>query len=393
MLKGNSINILGTRGIPAAHGGFESFIERFALYMKDSGWNVVVYCQGEEGLLKSKCRTDEWHGITRVHISTRSRNALATMEFDLRCVLDVLNRPGVDLVLGYNTALFNILERVFGRTVLMNMDGIEWKRGKWGRAAKLWFWLNEWMGAHFCSIPIADHPEIATHLASRGCRRSVVIPYGADEISDAAPTALAQYGLEPKRYFISIARIESENSIIEIIRSFIAARLDCSLVILGNINPQTSSYHAKVLEAAGEHPSIRFLGAIYKREVVAALRHHSLAYVHGHQVGGTNPSLVESLGAGCAVIAHDNCFNRWTAGEDHLYFRDENECAASMRIIYENPQLRAKLIESSRCRHREKFTFERIHSAYRALAEKVVAKDARAPISIVTESNREFDFL
>lgn len=379
-----TINILGSRGIPAKHGGFESFVQHFAPYMIAEGWSVVVYCQGEEGVSNVQVRRDEWQGIDRIHIDTYSKDTLATVEFDLRCVLDVVRRPGVDLVLGYNTAIFNLLQRMFGRTVLMNMDGIEWKRQKWGAAAKVWLRFNEWIGAHFCSTAIADHPQIAAHLASRGCRRSVLIPYGADSIETVPTDGIVALGLEPDRYFLSIARVEPENSILELVRAFLAAGLDAKLIVLGKLRPEDTPYHAEVLAAPNGSDAVVFPGGIYDPSVVAALRRRCIAYLHGHRVGGTNPSLVEALGAGSPVIAHDNRFNRWTAGEDQHFFHDEASCVAAMRLLANDPQRREAASVASRRRHAESFTFEKIHAAYRELAE--VALDPSRAVSERAES-------
>ncbi len=370
-----SVNILGIRGIPAAHGGFETFAARLAPDARDAGWTVTVYCQAEEGMSRPQRRIDAWEGIRRIHFETRTRGSLSTIEFDLRCVLDVIGRPGVDLVLGYNTAVFTVLQRLFGRKIVMNMDGIEWKRQKWGRLAKSWFWVNEWIGAHACSVPIADHPEIAAHLATRGCRRAVVIPYASDEIRDAPVDALLPYGLAPKAYFISIARIEPENSILEIVEAFVKARTGLRLIVLGKLEPERNSYHARVRAAADDR--VVFPGAIYERGIVQALRFHCLAYIHGHQVGGTNPSLVEALGAGNAVIAYDNRFNRWTAGEGQLFFASVEECAAHMaRLATDDSGRLAHQQSASRARHERDFTFERVHRAYLdVLTSMAVAAD------------------
>jgi glycosyltransferase involved in cell wall biosynthesis len=356
------LNILGIRGIPAAHGGFESFAAHFAPYMRDAGWHVTVYCQEGEGVSKARRWTDSWEGIERVHFDTRTKGALATIEFDLKCTLDVLKRPGVDLVLGYNTAIFTLIQRLAGRRVVMNMDGIEWKRQKWGRAAKAWFWLNEWIGANFCSTPIADHPEIARHLETRGCKRAVVIPYGSDTIESAPRHVLQRHGLNAGDYFISIARIEPENSILEIVEAFVAADTGRKLVILGKLEPEKNAYHARVKAAANK--DVKFTGAIYEPESVRALRYHCLAYMHGHQVGGTNPSLVEALGAGSPVIAHDNRFNRWTAGEQGMFFQNKQECASRMLALHESDSLHQQMSQASRQRHQQAFTFEAVHEDY-----------------------------
>lgn len=358
----NTLNILGTRGIPAAHGGFETFVARFAPFLREQGWSVTIYCQGGEGVRFPKGSIDEWEGIRRVHFDTWSRGTMATIEFDLRCVLHVLRQPGIDLVLGYNTAIFNVLQRMFARRVVINMDGIEWKRQKWGKFAKSWFWFNEIIGSKIASVAIADHPKIAEHLTARGCRNPIIIPYGSDSVIDAPADPLGMFELSPRDYFISIARIEPENSILEMVRAFVKADTGRKFIVLGRLQPKVNPYHAQVTQAASVN--VLFPGAIYEPTVVGALRCHCLAYMHGHQVGGTNPSLVEALGAGSAVIAHDNSFNRWTAGSEQMFFSSEAECALAMRRVSADPETRAAMQEASRRRHREEFEFSQIHNAY-----------------------------
>jgi glycosyltransferase involved in cell wall biosynthesis len=356
------LNILGIRGIPANHGGFESFVARFAPFMTEQGWKVTVYCQEDEGVRSPRMWIDDWNGIRRVHFQTRSRGALATIEFDLRTVLHVLRQPGIDLVLGYNTAVFNILQRLFGRRLIINMDGIEWKRQKWGKAAKAWFWMNEWIGARIASVPIADHPKIAEHLAKRGVRNAVIIPYGSDLIADAPVAPLSRFGVEPNDYFISIARIEPENSILEMVQAFVKARTGRKFMVLGKLDPHSNAYHARVIQAADD--SVIFPGAIYDTDVVRALRCHCRAYMHGHQVGGTNPSLVEALGAGNAVIARNNPFNCWTAGDEQLFFSSVEECAEAIRSLSQHDALARKKGDASRERHQYNFQYDSVHRMY-----------------------------
>ena len=354
------INILGTRGIPAAHGGFETFTARLAPYLRDRGHTITVYCQCEDLGPKTKWE-DEWHGIRRVHVRPARRGPAGTMEFDLACVRDVLTRPGVDLVLGYNTAIFNTLERLKGRRVVMNMDGIEWKRAKWGTAAKVWFWLNEILGANLCHTAIADHPEIAHHVSKRCFKTPVMIPYGSDPILEAPEHRVSSLGLTPDNYLISIARIEPENSILELVKAFSDLETDAKLIVLGNIQDNVP-YHVAVKAAASSN--VIFSGGIYDPKTVAALRYHARAYLHGHQVGGTNPSLVEALGAGNAVLAHDNRFNRWTAGEGQFFFSSIEEAHALMRdILNDTPTIDAAR-SAARTRHNEAFQWDAILKAY-----------------------------
>ena len=365
------LNILGIRGIPAAHGGFESFAARFAPYMRDQGHSVLVYCQADEPRGELRHWEDQWEGIHRVHFAPKREGAVGTMEFDAACVRDVVGRPGVDLVLGYNTALFNFAERLKGRRIAMNMDGIEWKRDKWSLPAKAWFFLNEVAGANLCDVPIADHPEIAKHISSRSFRKPVMIPYGSDVVSEAKVDLVTDLGLQSGNYCISIARIEPENSLLEIVEAFSAKPRGMTLVVLGKLD-ETNEYHRRVRAAGGKE--VLFPGPIYDLPVVQALRFHACAYIHGHTVGGTNPSLVEALGAGNAVLAHDNRFNRWVAGEGQFYFSDRASLEHLLeRLGNDKPALEAAR-KAARARHAEAFTWEHVLGKYESVLLDLASK-------------------
>ena len=366
------LNILGIRGIPAAHGGFESFAARFAPYMRDQGHTVLVYCQADEPRGGETAWEDDWHGIHRVHFAPKRQGAVGTMEFDAACVRDVVKRPGIDLVLGYNTAIFNAAERLKGRRIAMNMDGIEWKRDKWSLPAKAWFFMNEIAGANLCDLPIADHPEIARHVSRRTFRKPVMIPYGSDVVTDAPARLVKDLGLEPDRYCVSIARIEPENSILEIVQAFSSAKRGMKLVVLGKLD-DSNEYHRRIRSAASTE--VIFPGAIYDQPVVQAIRFHARAYMHGHTVGGTNPSLVEAMGAGNAVIAHDNRFNRWVAGQDQFYFADIDGLKSILdRIATDGEAALVRARQASRERHAQEFTWEKVLSAYERVLVELASK-------------------
>lgn len=360
------LNIMGTRGVPARHSGYETFAAHLAPYLVERGWGVTVYCQQDEGVDGA---IDAWNGVERVHFVPRTHGTLGTMEFDAKTIRHVLKQPGIDLVLGYNTASFNIVQRLFGRKVAMNMDGIEWQRGKWGIGAKTWFYLNELIGGNIVNIPIADHPEMERHLRPRTFRRIAMIPYGADAVTSASVAPLARWGLEPDRYLIKIGRSVPENSILEIIRAFSSAPRGIKLVVLGPYRPD-NSYHVACRQAASDE--VVFPGAIFEDEIVQPLRFHARAYVHGHTVGGTNPSLCEALGAGSAVIAHDNRFNRWVAGQEQFYFSDETSLKAVIdRVIHDDVRV-AEARAAARARHAALFTWDRVLADYERTLETLL---------------------
>lgn len=369
-----TLRILGIRGLPAAHGGFETFAERLALHLVARGWRVIVYGQ-EEGT--GAPIEDRWQGVERVRIPVRGSGAASTMVFDAQAIRHAVRhgarRGEVCLTLGYNTALFCAWLRLHGRPNLINMDGIEWARAKWGPAAKAWFWLNERAGAWLGDHLVADHPAIQQHLARLApASRISMLPYGADAVEAASEAPVRALGLEPGRYLSVIARPEPENSLLEIVQGFSRRPRGVRLLVLGAYQDDVP-YHRAVRAQAG--PEVCFAGPVYERERVQALRWHSLAYVHGHRVGGTNPSLVEALGAGNAVLAHDNRFNRWVVGEGAVYFDSAERLDAALSALLavpEGAQHLARLRAAARARWAEAFTWSQVLGDYEALLRRFV---------------------
>ena len=380
MRSGKSVSILGIRGIPARHGGFETFAEVLALYLQGNGWDVTVYCQAEG---RDQRQESQWQGIRLVTISTRYSGPMGSIVFDFKSTLDALLHPSkVNLTLGYNTAMFSLLYRLFGRCNIFNMDGLEWKRSKWSKPVRVWFYINEWLGCWLGNRLIADHPEIARHLRTRGVGyKLVTIPYGSDLVPAVPESVLSDFGLDSGRFALLVARAEPENSILELVTAFSSRTRGIRLVVLGDYDLIGNSYHRAVQAAASEE--VLFLGAVFDKSIVAALRFHSLVYLHGHQVGGTNPSLVEALGAGCAILAHDNCFNRWVAGDSALYFSDLASCGAAIDILLGNPERLEISRQASRKRHAEQFTWPAVLAAYEHLLLQVCGQHTICEAGVV----------
>lgn len=356
------LRILGTRGIPAAHGGFETFAERLALFLVQRGWQVTVYCQA---LGSAPPREDEWCGVRRVHIAVAGDTPRSTIIFDWLANWHAARSHDPCLTLGYNTAVFCALLRLARVPNVINMDGIEWQRAKWGRWVRRWFRFNEWAGCKLGNHLVADHPEIARHLGQQAAADKIsMIPYGADRLVDVPSAPVLKLGLEPGTYLTLIARPEPENSVLEAVRGFSARPRGFKLVVLGSYTKH-NPYHRAVREAASAE--VVFLGALYETPLVQALRFHCAAYVHGHRVGGTNPSLVEALGAGNAVIAHDNRFNRWVAGDAACYFDSQDSAAQAFDALLGNAGRLQSMRAQALRRHEEVFTWPAVLGAYENL--------------------------
>jgi glycosyltransferase involved in cell wall biosynthesis len=351
--------ILGIRGLPAAHGGFETFAERLAIWLKDRGWKVTVYCQGSD---RGTRYEDMWEGVRRIHIPTHLTGVSETIEFDMKSAFDSVFQDGKLLTLGYNTGFLCAALRILGKKNFINMDGFEWKRTKYNLFSRAYLWMNERIAMGFANHLIADHPEIAKYLIKGSKKKKVtMIPYGGLEVADGDLSILEHLQLEPDKFFTLIARPERENQILEIVKAYSSKPRGAKLVILGRYG-QNHPYQAEVLNAAGSE--IVFPGPIYDKSALAALRFHCVAYLHGHQVGGTNPSLVEAMGAGNAIIAHDNSFNRWVAGDAALYFSNAQECSDAIDKVLTQEHVKEKLKSVSRSRWSESFTWPIILKQY-----------------------------
>lgn len=357
-----TLRILGCRGVPAAHGGFETFAERLSLALVKRGWRVIVYCRDSVDTVGERFTHDLWRGVERVTVHVSARDPLDRLEFDWHSIRHAAGENGVCLVLGYRAAAFLTLLRARSRPILTNMDGVAWRRPKWNALVKAWFYLNEWIAARLSDKLVADHPAITDHLATRRDRAAIAtIPYGGDPVWAAPAGPVEALGLTPGRYLISIARIEPDNGIDLLVRAFSRRPRDAKLVVLGRLDP-ANAYHRKVQDDAGD--AVIFPGAIYDEERVRALRYHARAYLHGHRVGGTNPSLVEALWAGNAVIAHRNRYNLWTAGSEQLFFDTEDECDRHMTTFLTDEVAALRAGAFARSRALAEFQWDDVTQAY-----------------------------
>lgn len=361
-----AVRILGTHGVPANYGGFETAAENIARYLTDNGWRAIVYCQTDHG---GPIYEDVWNGIERVNISVPNLSWTGTAKFDWLSIRHAVRHRDVCLTFGYNTGIFNILQRLYRVPNVINMDGIEWSRKRWGPFRQAILYINERFAALFGNELIADHPELNKYLRTRApARKITTITYGAHRIDDAPPAPVVALGLEPKQYLTLIARPIPENSIVELVQGFSSKKRGIKLAVLGAYSGDTDAYHRAVLSTASEE--VVFLGAIYDPATVQALRYHSLGYLHGHTVGGTNPSLVEALAAGNPVIAHDNKYNTWVADDAGLYFRSPEDAEKCIDKLLGEPELARILSGNALARFERHFTWDHVAGQYEALLLK-----------------------
>jgi len=292
--------------------------------------------------------------------------------FDWISLRRASNLPGPALIFGYNTALLNELLRQKDKPFIVNMDGVEWKRRKWSAPAKVWLRVNETIALRRANYVIADHPAIAEHLQPSGTNhRLTMIPYGSDRVDAADPDLLHPFGLLPGRFATIIARPEPENSILEMVRTFSQRKRHGLLALIGQYSTD-NSYQRSILQAASNQVS--FLGPIYDPKVVESLRFHSAFYMYGHTVGGTSPTLVEALGAGCTALCLDTPYSRWVAGESGRYFTTNAQADRLIDELFDRSEVdRTRSREQAYQRFESDFTWTKVLGQYEDLLLKVSA--------------------
>jgi glycosyltransferase involved in cell wall biosynthesis len=357
-----TVRILGTHGVPAAYGGFETAAENVGRYLRSKGWRVVVYCQIPG---TGPVTSDTWEDLERVNLHEPRDGWLGTSSFDLKSIRHALKDRGPDetwLTFGYNTGVFDILPRLRRVPNVINMDGMEWTRARWGPVKQGILLGNERFAGWVGDLLIADHPEIARYLRRHfGARRVVTIAYGAHEVSSAPTGPISELGLTPGGYAMVVCRPIPENSVSEIVAAWSRRPRGMQLLVVGPYS-EDDPYARQVRAAASAE--VRFPGRIFDPERLSALRFHAAWYLHGHTVGGTNPSLVEAMAAGNAVIAHGNVYNRWVAGPDNEYFTTEDDLARLLDRLVSDDDRRRTMGESSRARYRAEFTWTHIGDQY-----------------------------
>jgi glycosyltransferase involved in cell wall biosynthesis len=281
-------------------------------------------------------------------------------------------------MLGVGAGCAAWIPRLFGTEVWINTDGIEWKRSKWSFAQRCYLALAEALSVLFASRIVADAEAIASYLRRRyrGLRRMSLVAYGAEPPAETPPrAAIGEWGLQPDEYYLVVCRLEPENHVLEVIEGFIQSHSSLPIVVLGNITTP-NNYVRKLLTYRSDQ--VRFLGTVYEQEKLEALRVHARSYIHGHSVGGTNPSLLEAMACSNLVIAHDNPFNREVLAEAGLYFSTSDQLASVVNLVDEH----RVDVEILRRRTREiissRYRWDQIADAYFALLCDAVNSDVNA---------------
>ncbi|WP_296220376.1 DUF1972 domain-containing protein [uncultured Sphingomonas sp.] len=326
MTSAKAIPLVGTVGVPARYGGFETLAEQLCRHVSAKDVQFVVYC--ERSAYREDERSADFAGHRRIFLPLRA-NGVASMFHDALALIDAVFRRNADqvFIFGYSGAwILPVLKLLRPRVrYIVNVDGMEWRRDKFSTPARLLLKALEWCAARTASVVIADNNALAGLFRARYHSEPVVIAYGGDHtVLPAAPTVS---NTAPQGHYLAIARIEPENNTETIIQGCIAA--DVPLVFIGNW--KANAYGLALRERYGNAAGITLLDPIYGQADLAPWRAGAIGYIHGHSVGGTNPSLVEALFHTRRMVSFDCAFNRATLSGAGGYFTDADDLAALLR--------------------------------------------------------------
>jgi glycosyltransferase involved in cell wall biosynthesis len=360
------IAILGTRGIPANYGGFETFAEELSTRLAARGHQVTVYCRQRQAF-------SEYRGVRLVYLPTIHHKYLDTLAHTFLSTLHlVAHRVDAALYCNAANALFTILPRMLGIPVALNVDGIERKRRKWNALARAWYRASEYLSTILPNRFVTDAEAIREYYKQRYNKDSLFIPYGADTERVETKGALDALGLEPYRYFLYVSRMEPENRALEVRRAFELAPCDMKLALVGDA-PHAREYIERVRNTRDGRVVIP--GAVYGlgyRE----LGSWCFAYIHATEVGGTHPALIEAMGRGNLVLYLETPENAEVCGDTGLMFTDEAGLTA--RIIEtlnmreaDRDRLRARAAQ----RARERYDWNAVTKQYEELLRHLFKHD------------------
>ena len=368
------IALIGTRGIPAAYGGFETAVEEVGRRLVDRGHRVLVYGR-DAGTVG-----DTHLGMRRVTLPAVRQKALETLSHTALSTLHAVTKARPDAAFVFNAANSPFLPLLRARRipVALHMDGLEWRRSKWGTRGKAYYRWAEEFGVQTADAIISDAPGIADYYDHQFDVPSELIRYGAPLLDDAPADGIAGLGLEPGGYHLVVARFEPENHVREIVEGYAASAAQKPLVVVGSA-PYAAEYTAAIDRIAAADDRIRLLGAVYDQELLDALYHHAYTYLHGHSVGGTNPSLLRAMGAGTAVVAYDVVFNREVLDGSGWYFEGPADVARAVDAVEADPTAVTSNAEAMRRRAAEAFSWDDVAAAYEDLAIRIARGESIHP--------------
>jgi glycosyltransferase involved in cell wall biosynthesis len=364
-----SIAMVGTRGVPARYGGFETAVEEVGRRLADRGHRVVVYCRTTPG--DTGPRPADHLGMQLVHLPAARKRSLETLSHSALSIAHLIAHR-TDAAFVFNAANSPLLPalRAARIPVATHVDGLEWKRAKWGGTGRRYYQLAESLAVRWSDALIADAEGIASYYQEKFEAPTTLLTYGAPLI-DPGSDRLAELGLTPGGFHLVVARFEPENHVDVIVEGYSRSAARLPLVVVGSA-PYADDYIRRVHSLADDR--VRFLGGVWDQEQLDQLYAHCYTYLHGHSVGGTNPSLLRAIGAGAAVIAFDVNFNREVVADSGRYFADAADVARHVDATEAGPFE----VRSAGVRARELaagYDWDEVALGYEALALRLARRE------------------
>jgi glycosyltransferase involved in cell wall biosynthesis len=363
--------IVGSRGFPSTYGGYETLVRYLAPHLVRGGHDVTVYGREPGGSRGAKVI----EGVRCVNTRGLDSKSLSTLTFGLTATLSVA-KSDFDAVLVLNVAngFWFPLLKAKGVPFAVNTDGIEWERRKWNAAGRAAFRAGAELTARFGDELVADSRAIADIWQDKFGRESTFIPYGAPIVTQHDPEPLRPLGLDERPFVLVVARLVPENNV-----GLILDALDSlgperpAAVIVGGANYESDI--GKRLEGLQGTKDLTWLGHVSDQGLLTALWSNCAVYVHGHSVGGTNPALLQALGAGAPTLALDTIFNAEVLPFEQQRFPDDpTVLSARIKEVIESPALQQEMRHRGQEIVRQHYSWNDVCDAYAGLLERIAAE-------------------
>lgn len=361
-----NIAIIGTRGIPARYGGFETCAEEISQGLARKGHTVTVYCRFNN----SPGNPSYYKKVKLIYVAHVDSKNIGTLTHAFFAFIHaIFQRFDTLIVFNVGLAPLCIIPRLFHQKVVLNVDGLEWKRKKWGFFAKHYFLFCEKISGFIVDKVITDSKTIQNYYKHQYGLSSSFIPYGAHARGKLNLKVLDYYGLKKGDYFLIASRLEPENNADLIIQEFLKVKTDKKLVIAGGANYK-SEFVEKLKKIKDKR--IRLLGPVYTQGHVENLHLGCFAYIHGNEVGGTNPALLKAMGYGNCILALDVAYNREVVRNGAILFnRSNNNLRDKIKEMMTNPNKRKKYQQEARIIIKNFYTWGKIVDSYESLLRTI----------------------
>ncbi len=368
----SDLAIVGSVRVPSKYGRFETLAHQLVLKLNEK-LNITVYNSAKHYTKEERIKT--WNGARIKYMPFRPKGIQRVM-YDVVCMLHAILFSRTLLILGVSGCLFlPFLKLIPNRKVIVNIDGLDWSRKKWGKFAKKILLVSEYFAVRFADEIIADNAAIQKYVKDRYGINARLIEYGGDhaEANAVSLTSLKQFPILEQDYAFTVCRIEPENNVQMILEAF-SKSVELPLVIVGNWD--NSSYGQQLKRQYSNYENIHLYDSIFEQETLNALRSNAKLYVHGHSEGGTNPSLVEAMSLGLPILSYDVVYNRITTENEAIYFNKVEEIMTAIKYTGYLPLGRIGL-NMQRIADR-RYSWDLIADKYKSIVQ--LPKQTKAPV-------------